>query len=133
MVVAGFLTTTSWTGRAFRVPSPLEKNAPPGGLSSCAGLVGTKICVCDQFQPCTSAQTDTTPDLTLTLTLILTRTPTLWGARRRQGQGQPGGSAACVGGVVPRGGSTFNKSDDVAAHDVCCVMDAHVCNTVCIL
>ena len=35
--------------------------------------------VCGQFQACTSAQTNQTPDLTLT------RTPTLWGARIRQG------------------------------------------------
>ena len=44
-----------------------------------------------QFQPCTSAQTNPTPCLTLTLT------PTLWGTRGRQGQSR--GSAACFGGV----------------------------------
>ena len=56
--------------------------------------------VCGQFQPCTSAQTNPTPDLSLTLTLTLTPKPTLWGARGRQGQ--PRGSAACFGGVFPK-------------------------------
>ena len=49
------------------------------------------------FQPCTSAHTNPTPGLTLTLKLA--RTPTLWGARGRQGQSR--GSAACFGGVSP--------------------------------
>ena len=59
--------------------------------------------VCRQSQPCTSAQNNPTPGLTLTLTLTptltLTLTPTLWGARGRQGQ--PRGSASCSGCVFP--------------------------------
>ena len=47
--------------------------------------------VCGLFQACTSAQTNQIPDLTPT------RTPTLWGARVRQGPSH--GSAAYFGGV----------------------------------
>ena len=39
-----------------------------------------------KFQPCKSAQTNPTPDLSLTLSLTQTPTLTLWGARGRQGQ-----------------------------------------------
>ena len=44
--------------------------------------VGTKRRVCGQFQPCTSAQTNPTPDVTLTLTL--------WEARGRHEVGRGG-------------------------------------------
>ena len=64
-----------------------------------------RTCVVN-FQPCTSAQTNSTPDVTLTLTLTLS--PTLWGARGRQGQ--PRGSAACCGGVFPTKNSGRPKS-----------------------
>ena len=42
-------------------------------------------------QPCTSAQINPAPDLTLTLTLTLTSTLTPWGARGRHevGRGSP--------------------------------------------
>ena len=52
--------------------------------------------LCGQFELFTSAQTNPIPDLTLTLTL----TPTLWGARGRQGQTR--GSTACFGGVFTK-------------------------------
>ena len=53
------------------------------GLSLCAMCRSAQFFVqdvCGHFEPCTSAQTNPTPDLTLTLT------PTLWEARDRQGQ-----------------------------------------------
>ena len=54
--------------------------------------------LCRLFEPCTPAQTNPTPGLTLILTLSLTLT--LWGARGRQGQSHI--SAACFGGVFPK-------------------------------
>ena len=50
--------------------------------------IGTKRRAFGQLQPCTSAQTNPTPDVTLPLTLTLTLTLTPWGARDRHEVGR---------------------------------------------
>ena len=72
--------------------------------------------VCRPFQPCTSAQTNSTAGLTLT------RSPTFWGARGQQGQSR--GPARCLSGVSPKqrraaeGPALTNKTRTL--HEVLC-------------
>ena len=73
--------------------------------------------VCHQFQPYTWTQTNPTPSLTQTRTL----SPTLWGARGRQGQSR-GSAALCFGGVIPKnaGRPKDPHSDQLDPHPAKC-------------
>ena len=78
--------------------------------------------VCRRFQPCTWAQTNPTPGLTLTLTIAL------WGARGRQGQSR--GSATFFCGVFRK----IRRAAEIPAltgktrtlHSVLCRMQLHI-------
>ena len=77
--------------------------------------------VCHQVQPCTSAQTNPTPGLTLSLAL--------WGARGRQGQSR--GFAACFGGGFPKKRRAAERHaltyKTRSLHKVSCRLLLHMC------
>jgi len=79
---------------------------------------------CDQFQPCTSAQTNPTPEVTLTLSRTRTRTPILWGARGRQGQSRGSVAFFPKKNGRPKRPASVNKT--CILHKVFCRMLLHI-------